>query len=96
MNGPEGIGGTREMAQEQAIEDERVVAVERELRERGLVIEEEGEAKLTPAGLATADQVLSARREELRAMLADHATQEVPEVHQLLEQLCVELSGQRP
>jgi EmrB/QacA subfamily drug resistance transporter len=91
-----GIEGTREMAQEQAVEDERVVAVEGELRERGLVVEEDGKARLTPAGLAMADQVLSARRDELRAMLADNATQRVPEVQQLLEQLCVELSGQRP
>jgi EmrB/QacA subfamily drug resistance transporter len=91
-----GIEGTREMAQEQAIEDERVVAVERELRDRGLVVEADGRTGLTPAGLAMADQVLSARRDELHAMLADHTTQELPEVRRLLEQLCVELSGQRP
>ncbi len=97
-----GIDGTREMAQEQAVEQERVIAVERELRERGLVVEGDGDVegdhdvRLTPAGLAMADQVLSARRDELCAMLADNATQQVPEVHQLLEQLCVELSGQRP
>ncbi len=84
------------MAREQAVEDERVVAVERELRERGLVVEGDDGARLTAAGLAMADQLLSARRDELRAMLADPATQQVPEVHQLLEQLCVELSGQRP
>jgi EmrB/QacA subfamily drug resistance transporter len=91
-----GIDGTREMAHEQSIEDERVVAVEGELRERGLVVEGDDGARLTPAGLAMADQVLSARRDELRAMLADPATQQVPEVRQLLERLCVELSGQRP
>ena len=84
------------MAQEQAVEDERVLAVEQELRERGLVVEADGGARLTPAGLAMADQLLSARRDELHAMLADQATQQVPEVHQLLERLCVELSGQRP
>jgi DNA-binding MarR family transcriptional regulator len=93
-----GIEGTREMAQAQAIEDERIVTVERELRERGLVAEgeDESDVRLTPAGLALVDQVLSARREELHAMLADQTTQRVPEVHQLLEQLCVELAGQRP
>ncbi len=32
----------------------------------------------------------------LRWMLADHTAQRVPEVQQLLEQLCVELSSQRP
>ncbi len=84
------------MAHEQAIEDERMQAVERELRERGLLSQTRGGASLTPAGHAMADQVLSARRDELRAMLADHDTQQAPEVHQLLERLCVELSGQRP
>jgi EmrB/QacA subfamily drug resistance transporter len=57
---------------------------------------EDGGARLTPAGFAMADQVLSARREELRALLADDAAQQTPEVHQLLERLCVELAGQRP
>ncbi len=78
--GSYGIDGTREMAQGQAVEDERVVAVEQELRERGLVVEADGGARLTAAGLAMADQLLSARRDELRAMLADKATQQVPEV----------------
>jgi hypothetical protein len=94
--GSYGINGTREMAREQAIDDKRIIVVERELRDRGLVAEADGDARLTPAGLAMADQVLSARRDELRAILADHTTQQVPEVHQLLEQLCVELAGQRP
>lgn len=91
-----GIDGTRAMAQEQAVEDERIVAVEGELRERGLVADEDGAPKLTPAGRAMADQTLSARRDELRAMLADDSAQRLPEVRQLLERLCVELSGQRP
>jgi EmrB/QacA subfamily drug resistance transporter len=94
--GSYGIDGTREMAREQTIEDERIVAVEEELRGRGLVAQEDGGARLTPAGIATSDQVLSARREELHAMLADQETQRVPEVRQLLERLCVELAGQRP
>jgi hypothetical protein len=94
--GSYGIGGTREMAQEQAVEDERVRAVELELREHGLVAEADGAAQLTAAGLALSDQLLSARRDELHAMLADHTTQQVPEVRQLLERLCVELAGQRP
>jgi EmrB/QacA subfamily drug resistance transporter len=91
-----GVDGTREMAREQGIDGERIVEVERELRERGLVADADGGAQLTPAGLALSDQVLSARREELHAMLADTATQQVPEVQQLLERLCVELAGQRP
>ncbi len=96
--GSYGIDGTRELAQEQAVEEERVQAVEAELRDRGLVAAGEGHGKtsLTPAGRAMADQILSARRDELHAMLADHETQRRPEVQQLLERLCVELSGQRP
>ncbi len=113
--GSYGIDGTRAMARAQAVPAERVAAVERELRERGLVAADGagaeraaagagdgsgadggGKAALTPAGLAMADQLLSARRDELRAVLADHSTQREPEVQQLLEQLCVELSGRRP
>ena len=65
--GSYGVQGTREMAGEQAIEQERIEAVERELRERGLVADAEDGPRLTPAGQAMADQVLSARRDELRA-----------------------------
>jgi EmrB/QacA subfamily drug resistance transporter len=103
--GSYGIEGTRAMAREQSIEPERIAAVEHELRERGLLAggqaagegraAQEG-AQLTPAGLAMADQLLSARREELRAMLADDGSHQTPEVHELLERLCVELAGQQP
>ena len=65
-----------------------------ELRERGFVSEEEDGATLTAAGVSMADQLLSARRDELSALLDDHDTQRLPEVQQLLEQLCVELSGE--
>ena len=92
--GSYGIDGTRQMAREQAIEDERVATVESELRERGFVSEQEGAATLTPAGVSMADQLLSARRDELSVLLDDHDTQRLPEVQQLLEQLCVELSGE--
>jgi EmrB/QacA subfamily drug resistance transporter len=94
--GSYGIEGTRAMAAEQAIEDERIEAVEHELREHGLLADGGDGPQLTPAGLAMADQVLSARREELRAMLADDSAHQAPEVHQLLERLCVELAGQQP
>jgi predicted MFS family arabinose efflux permease len=94
--GSYGIDGTRAMARDQAIEDERIASVERELRERGLIEERDGAASLTPTGVAIADQVLSARSDELRDLVADQTTQRQPEVQRLLEQLCVELSGQRP
>jgi EmrB/QacA subfamily drug resistance transporter len=94
--GSYGIDGTRDMARTQAVDDERIAAVERELLEHGLVAEPGSGAKLTPAGIAVADQVLKARRDQLHVMVADHTTQRVPEVQHLLERLCVELSGQRP
>ena len=92
--GSYGIDGTREMARAQSIEDERVAAVELELRDRGLVSERGGGAVLTTAGVSLAEELLSARRDELAAMLDDHDTQRVPEVQQLLERLCVELTGE--
>ncbi len=94
--GSYGIPGTLALAREQEVEEQRIAAVEHELRERGLVSEQDGAVALTAAGLATADQVISARRDELRALVADHPTERTPEVRQLLEQLCVELSGERP
>jgi len=92
--GSYGIDGTRKMAREQSIEDERVAAVELELRERGFVSGRDDDATLTAAGVSMADQLLSARREELSVMLDDHDTQRLPEVQQLLERLCVELAGE--
>ncbi len=94
--GSYGIDGTRALAREQAIEEERIAEVQRELREHGLIVDAGAQPALSPAGRAMADQVLSARREELQVMLADGDTERVPEVQQLLERLCVELAGQRP
>jgi len=91
-----GIAGTLEMARSVGIPQERIEPVQRELRERGLVEGEGAAARLTPAGTAMADQILSARREELRALLDGDDAGREPEVQQLLERLCVELSGQRP
>jgi hypothetical protein len=84
------------MARSVGIPDDRIAPVQRELRERGLVEGEGEQARLTPAGTAVADQLLSARREELRALLAGHDAERAPEVQELLERLCVELSGERP
>jgi len=94
--GSYGIDGTRAMARELGSDDERIAAVERELRERGFVEQRDGAPDLTPAGVAIADQVLSARRDQLRELLDDHATQRVPEVRELLEKMCVELTGRQP
>jgi EmrB/QacA subfamily drug resistance transporter len=96
--GSYGIDGTRAMARAQGVPEQRIAAVEAELRARGLLTGVGGEAALTPPGVAAADQVLSARREELHALLADHGqdSPREPEVRELLERLCVELAGQRP
>ncbi|MGA2928294.1 MAG: hypothetical protein ABSG43_20320, partial [Solirubrobacteraceae bacterium] len=94
--GSYGIPGTRELARAQAVEEERIAVVERELRTRGFVAERDGEPALTATGVAVADQVIGARRDELRALVADHPAQRAPEVQELLERLCVELSGERP
>jgi EmrB/QacA subfamily drug resistance transporter len=91
-----GIAGTLRMARSVGIPEERIAPVQRELRERGLVEGDGEDAKLTPGGTAVADQILSARREELRALLDGHDVEREPELQQLLERLCVELSGQRP
>ena len=92
-----GVPGTLAMARSVGIDEERIAPVQRELRERGLVDDDGGEAHLTPSGTAMADQLLSARREELCALLAGQDDAErTPEVQELIERLCVELSGQRP
>ncbi len=91
-----GVAGTLEMARSVGIPEERIAPVQGELRERGLVEGEGPDARLTPSGTATADQILSARREELRAVLNGDDAEREPEVQVLLERLCVELSGQRP
>jgi EmrB/QacA subfamily drug resistance transporter len=92
-----GVAGTLEMARSVGIPEERIAPVQQELRERGLVEREGADARLTPAGTAMADQLLSARREELCSLLAGQEDAErTAEVQGLIEQLCVELSGERP
>ncbi len=91
-----GIAGTTEMARSQEIDEQRIAQVRAELHQRGLVTGEGEHAELTPAGVAMADQLLSARREELRAAVEDPEAQRDPQLQQLLERLCVELSGERP
>lgn len=72
--------------------EDRVTEVHGELVGQGLFSDDD---KLTPAGRAGADEILSARREELRA-LADHGDELEPEVTALLERMAVELAGERP
>jgi EmrB/QacA subfamily drug resistance transporter len=88
-----GIPATRELAEEMGIEASRVADVQGELIERGLLGRDE---RLTPVGVASADQILSARREELQALLADHGERREPQVTELLQRMAVELAGERP
>ena len=86
------------MARSVGIPEERIAPVQRELRERGLV-EGEGVGGAPDRRPAPRWQTssCSARREELCALLTDQADAErTPEVQELLERLCVELSGERP
>ncbi len=94
--GSYGIPGTTAMARSQEIDEQRIAEVKAELHGRGLVEGEGEQARLTAAGVAMADQITGARREELRASLADEEAHREPEVQRLLERLCVELSGEPP
>jgi EmrB/QacA subfamily drug resistance transporter len=94
--GSYGIPGTLAMARSQEIDEQRIEEVKAELHERGLVEGDGVQARLTPAGVALADQIVSARHEELCAALADRDAEREPEVQQLLQRLCVELSGEPP
>jgi hypothetical protein len=87
-----GTEGARAAARRQGVPEERIHAVSAELRERGLVSDD----VLTPAGVAFADQLVSARRDLLRERLADPAAERAPEVQALLERLSRELVGERP
>jgi EmrB/QacA subfamily drug resistance transporter len=89
-----GFAGTRELAQQQGVPNERVAAVVGELRSRGLVAGE-GES-LTETGQAIAGRVVTARRDQLHDDLADESAERDPAVEELLRRLARELSGERP
>jgi len=91
-----GFAGARAMAEAQGTPPERIAAVVAELRDRGLVRGGDGALEQTPAGRAMTDRVVTARREELEALLADERAGARPEVIDLLRRLSRELAGQRP
>ena len=84
------------MAEEQGAPPERVAAVVRELRARGLIAGDGGTAVLTPAGRAATDRAVAARCELLHEVLADPDADRRPEVDALLRRLAAELAGERP
>ena len=91
-----GIDGARDFALAQGVTPERVAEITGHLRQRGLLAGQDGTVELTPAGVAVCDQLVSARREELRALLADESADRAPEVQELLSRLALELAGERP
>jgi hypothetical protein len=87
-----GPDGAVAAAQRHGVPEERIAEVTGELRECDLL----AEGELTPAGVALADQLVAARRELLRDVLADPEAERAPEVQELLERLSRELVGERP
>jgi EmrB/QacA subfamily drug resistance transporter len=86
----------RRMAEERGVSPERVAAAIAELERLGVLTAGDVVGELTPAGRAMADQVVSARREELCAALADEHAERRPEVAELLRSLARELAGDPP
>jgi EmrB/QacA subfamily drug resistance transporter len=87
-----GREGAVAAAHRQEVPEERIQAVSAELRERGLLTD----TGLTPAGVAFADQLVSARRDLLCERLDDPQAERAAEVQELLERLSRELVGERP
>jgi hypothetical protein len=59
-----------------------------QLRERGLLADD----ALTPAGVAVRDQLVAARTDSLRSLIADWEPDKNPELDPLLRRLCAELA----
>jgi EmrB/QacA subfamily drug resistance transporter len=91
-----GIARARALAEEEGVDPKRIAVVVNELRDRGLLVGEEGAGQLTDAGREHTVRVVSARRELLVEALADDSAQRSPEVTAVLERLARELCGEPP
>ncbi len=91
-----GAARARAIAEQDGIEPARIAKVVGELRDRGLIIGEDGGGQLTPAGQEQAERVVSARRQLLAEALADGTADRDPEVTALLTRLARELCGEPP
>jgi hypothetical protein len=80
------------VARARGVPDARIDEVVGELRRDGLL----GDDGPTPRAIAYTDQLISARREVLRELLADPEAEMDPEVDRLLGMLARELVGGRP
>jgi DNA-binding MarR family transcriptional regulator len=91
-----GPARARMMAEQEGVDPDRIDEVIGELRKRGLIAGETGQAQLTPAGREHTERVVSARRELLSEALADDSSARNPELAALLHRLARELSGEPP
>jgi EmrB/QacA subfamily drug resistance transporter len=90
-----GREGARRLAGDLEVPEPQIVKVMAELRERGLIGGEDGES-LTGEGQAMTARVVAARREVLRAALADDAAERDPDVDALLQRLARATLGEPP
>ncbi len=91
-----GPARARALAEQDGIDPARVAEVIGELRERGLIAGESGDAELTKAGRDQTIRVVSARRQLLTEALADDSVERHPELAALLGRLSRELCGEPP
>jgi hypothetical protein len=88
----DGADGATAAARARGVPETRIAEVVGELERDGL-LDHDGP---TARGIAYTDQLLSARRETLRELLADPQAELDPDVNRLLSSLAQELVGERP
>ena len=91
-----GIARAREMAQQTGVPPERIAAVVAELRNDGLLEDQDGAPTLTRVGRDYAERAVAVRRQLLSEALADDDAHRDPAVDDLLHRLSRELVGERP
>jgi EmrB/QacA subfamily drug resistance transporter len=94
--GEHGLARARSLAEQDGVAPERIAAVVEELRERGLVVSEDGAPSLTADGRALAERAIATRLELLTEALGDASTDRDPVVNELLQRLARELAGEPP
>ena len=94
--GEHGLARARSLAEQDGVAAERIAAVVEELRDRGLVVSEDGAPSLTADGRALAERAIATRLELLTEALGDASTDRDPVVNELLQRLARELAGEPP
>jgi DNA-binding MarR family transcriptional regulator len=90
-----GFARARALAEEEGVDPARVSEVLTELRQQGLIADEDGR-RLTSAGREQTQRIVSARWDLFAEALADGTADRHPEVAELLQQLARELCGEPP